>query len=149
MCRTTRLTTNLNSKIFLQLINGNLLASLTCELLEPFYMVSWQCSKNNALLTSLISNAAVLRNSYNNIAESPPGQSNYTTMEKNIKKAFEKTSYTTKISTLLNLHHYVLLLLTLAFDPRYGIDLFLSNLRQKVLRLLKWEVKKHSCRETV
>ena len=35
------------------------LVSLLNELLEPFYIVTQQCSKNNALLSSVIPHAAV------------------------------------------------------------------------------------------
>ena len=39
-------------------------------------------------------------------------------------------------------------LLTTAIDPRYKLNFFPKNLKNKVKRLLKSEVKNHSCRET-
>ena len=39
-------------------------------------------------------------------------------------------------------------LLTAAVDPRYRLDFFTANSKQEILRLLKSEVKNHSCRET-
>ena len=41
------------------------LVSLLIELLKPFYIVTQQCSKNNALLSSVIPHAAVLKKFYN------------------------------------------------------------------------------------
>ena len=39
-------------------------------------------------------------------------------------------------------------LLTTTIDPRYKLNFFPENLKSKVKRLLKSEVKFHSCRET-
>ena len=39
-------------------------------------------------------------------------------------------------------------LLTTTVDPRYWFEFFPANLKQKVVRLLKSEVKNYSCRET-
>ena len=39
-------------------------------------------------------------------------------------------------------------LLTTAVDPRYRLDFFPANLKQKVVRLLKSEVKNQGCCET-
>ena len=69
-------------------------------------------------------------------------------MAENIDKSFEKTFYTTNNSTRINLHDNDLFLLTTAVDPRYRLDFFPANLKQKVVRLLKSQVKNHSCRET-
>ena len=41
-----------------------------------------------------------------------------------------------------------MILLTTAIDPRYKLNFFPENLKNKVKRLLKSEVKNHSCRET-
>ena len=41
-----------------------------------------------------------------------------------------------------------LFLLTTAIDPRYKLNFFPENLKNKVKRLLKLEVKNHSCLET-
>ena len=69
-------------------------------------------------------------------------------MTKNIKEAFERRFYTTNNSTRINLYDKDLFLLTTAFDLQYRLDFFPANLQQKVVRLLKSEVKKHSCCET-
>ena len=39
-------------------------------------------------------------------------------------------------------------LLTTAVDPRYRLEFFPDYLKQNVVRLMKSEVKSHSCRET-
>ena len=36
-------------------------------------------------------------------------------------------------------------MLTTAVDPRYRLDFFLANLKQKVVRILKSEVQNHKC----
>ena len=41
-----------------------------------------------------------------------------------------------------------MILLTTAIDPRYKLNFFPENLKNKVKRQLKSEVKNHSCRET-
>ena len=126
------------------------LVSLLNELLEPFYIVTQKCSKNNALLSSVIPHAAVLKKFFNHKANSPPGpdQSSSTTLAENIEEAFERRFYTTNNSSRINLHDNDLFLLTTAVDPRYRLDFFSDNLRQKVVRILKSQVKNHSCRET-
>ena len=68
-------------------------------------------------------------------------------MAKNIEEAFERRFYTTNNSTRTNLHDNDLFLLTTAFDSRYRLDFFPANLKQKVVRLLKSQVKNHSYRE--
>ena len=57
-----------------------------------------QCSKNNALLSSVIQHAAVLKKVFNPKAYSPPGQSSFTTLAilaECIKKAFKRSFHTT------------------------------------------------------
>ena len=54
--------------------------SLQKELLEPFYIVTQKCSKNKALLSSVIPRAAVLKKIFNHKGYSPPGQSSSTTL---------------------------------------------------------------------
>ena len=86
-------------------MNGNIV-SLLNELLEPFYIVTQQCSKNNALLSSVISHAAVLKQSLKHKAYGPQGQSSSTalaTLAENIKKASERRFYTINDSTRINL----------------------------------------------
>ena len=39
-------------------------------------------------------------------------------------------------------------LLTTAIDPRYKLNFFPENLKNKVKRQLKSQIKNHSCRET-
>ena len=41
-----------------------------------------------------------------------------------------------------------MILLTTAVDPSHKLNFFPENLKNKVKRLLKSEVKNHSCRET-
>ena len=41
-----------------------------------------------------------------------------------------------------------MILLTTAIDPRYKLNIFPENLKNKIKRLLKSEVKNHGCRET-
>ena len=81
MSRSTWLTTNLNPKGENILTADELkLASLFNYLLVPFYTVTQQCSsKNNALLSSVIPHAAVLKKFFNHKASFPPGQSSSTT----------------------------------------------------------------------
>ena len=73
---------------------------------------------------------------------------NFGNLPENIKEAFKRRFYTTINSTRINLHDNDLFLLTTAVDPRYRLDFFHTNLKQKVVRLLKSEVKNYSCRET-
>ena len=49
------------------------LVSRLNELLEPFYIATQKCSKNNALLSSVIPHAAVLKKVFNHKANSPQG----------------------------------------------------------------------------
>ena len=121
------------------------------ELLEPFYVVTQQCSRNNALLSSVIPHAPVLKKFFYHKANNPPGQSGSTTLATlagNIVNAFEIRFYTTNNSTRLNLHDNDLFLLTTVVDPRYRLDFFPGNLKKEVVKLLKSKVKNHSCRET-
>ena len=102
------------------------------------------------MLSSVIPHAAVLKKFFNHKANSPPGpdQSSSTTLAETIEEAFERRFYTTNNSSRINLHDNDLFLLTTAVDPRYRLDFFSDNLRQKVVRILKSQVKNHSCRET-
>ena len=65
-----------------------------------------------------------------------------------IEEAFERRLYSTNDSLRINLHDNNLFLLTAAIDPKYKLNFFPKNLKNKVKRLLKSEVKNHSCRET-
>ena len=70
------------------------------ELLETFYKLKPQCSKNNALLSSVFPYAEVLT-FFNFKANSPSGQSGFTTLAtlaENIEEAFERRLYTTNNS---------------------------------------------------
>ena len=69
-------------------------------------------------------------------------------MAENIEETFERMFFTTNNSTRINLHDNNFFILTTAVDPRYRLDFFPANLKLKVLRLLKWQVKNHCCRET-
>ena len=127
------------------------LVSLLIELLEPFYIVTQQCSKNNALLSSVIPHAAVLKKFYNHKANITSSESSFTTLQslaESIEEAFERRLYSTNNSTRINLLDNNLFLLSTVIDPRYKLKFFPENLINKVKRLLKSEVKSHSCRET-
>ena len=105
------------------------------------------------MLSSVIPHAAVLKKFFNHKANNIPGldQSSCTTLAtlaENIEEVFEIRFYTTNNSSRINLHDNDLFLLTTAVDPRYRLDFFPDNLKQKVVRLLKSQVKNHSCRET-
>ena len=54
----------------------------------------------------------------------------------------------TNNSSRIYLHGKNLFLVTTAIDPKYKLNFFPENLKNKVKRLLKSEVKNHSCRET-
>ena len=55
------------------------LVSLLIEVLEPFYIVTQQCSKNNALLLSVIPHATALKMFFNHKANSTSTESSFTT----------------------------------------------------------------------
>ena len=88
------------------------LVSLLNELLEPFHIVTPKCSKNYALLSSVISHAAILKKVFNHKTNSPPAldQSSSTTLAESIEEAFERSFYTSN-STRINLHDNDLFLL--------------------------------------
>ena len=125
----------MNSKLVC-LLNG---------LLKPFYIETQQCSKSNALLSSVTLHAAVIKWFFNHKASSPSHQSsstNLASLAENIKEPFERKFYTICNSTRINLHDNDLFLPTTTVDSRYRLDFFPDNLKQKVVRLLKSEVKK-------
>ena len=100
------------------------LVSLLIELLEPFYIVTQQCSKNNALLSSVIPHAAVLKKFYNHKANITSSESSFTTLQslaESIEDAFEGRLYSTNNSSRIDLYDFNLFLLTTAFDPRYQL----------------------------
>ena len=105
------------------------------KLLEPFYIVTQQCSKNNSLLSSVIPHAAVLESFLNHKVNSQPGHSSSTTLAtfaENIEEAFKTRFYTTNNSILTNLHDNDLFLLTTVVDPRYQLEIFPANLKQRL-----------------
>ena len=69
-------------------------------------------------------------------------------MAESIDEAFKRRLYSTNNSSQINLHNNNLILLTTSTNPRYRLNFFPENLKNKVRRLLKSEVKNHSCRET-
>ena len=71
-----------------------------------------------------------------------------TTLAEIIEEARERRFYSTNNSSGLNLNDNSLLLVTTAVDPLYRISVFPPNLKLKVDKLLKLEVKTHGCRET-
>ena len=65
-----------------------------------------------------------------------------------IKVVFERKFYATNNSTRTNLNDNDFLLTT-AVNQQYRFDFLPANLQEKVVRLMKSEVKSYSCRETV
>ena len=77
------------------------LISLLIELLKLFYIVTQQCSKNNALLSSVIRRAAALKRYFNHKTNSNLSESSFTTLEslaESIEEAFERRLYSTNNS---------------------------------------------------
>ena len=77
------------------------LVSLFIELLKPFYIVTQQCSKNNALLSSVIRRAAALKRFFYHKTNSNLSESSFTTLESlvvSIEEAFERRLYSTNNS---------------------------------------------------
>ena len=77
------------------------LVCLFIKLLEPFYIVTQQCSKNNALLSSVIRRAAALKRFFNHKTNSNLSESSFTTLEslvESIEEAFERRLYSTNNS---------------------------------------------------
>ena len=76
------------------------------ELLEPFYIVTQQCCKNNALLSSVNPHAAALKRFFNYKTNSTSSESSFTTLEslaESIEEAFERRLYSTNNSSRINL----------------------------------------------
>ena len=57
------------------------LVSLLIKLLEPFFIVTQQCSKINALLLSVIRHAAAIKRYFNHKTNSNSSKSSFTTLE--------------------------------------------------------------------
>ena len=113
-------------------------------LLETFYIVTQQCNKNNAQVWCRMHKHwifYVLANSLENSSVS-------TTSAEIIEDSCVKRLYTTNNKSRLKLNDYSLLLVTTTVDPRYRLSVFPPNLKSKVDKLLKLEVKTHGCRET-
>jgi len=103
------------------------------------------------LLSNVILHAAALKRYFNHKVNSTSSESSFTTLEslaENIEEAFKRRWCSTNNSSQINLHDNNLFLLTTAIDPRYKLNFFSENLKNKVKRLLKLEVKNHSCRKT-
>ena len=127
------------------------LVCLIIKLLEPLYIVTQQCSKINALFLSVIRHAAPLKRFFNHKTNSNSSESSFTTLEslaESLEEAFERRLYSINNSSRIDLHVSNLVLLTTAINPGYKLKFFPKNLKNKVKRLLKSEVKNHSCRET-
>ena len=100
------------------------LVSLLIELLEPFYIVTQQCSKNNALLPSVIPYKVVLKRFFNHKANNSLSESSFTTLEslaESIEEAFERRLYSTNNSSRINFQDNNLFLLTTAIVLRYKL----------------------------
>ena len=83
------------------------LVSLLIELLEPFYIVTQQRSKNNALLSTVIPHAAVFKKFYNHKENITSSESNFTTLQslaKSIEKAFKRRLYSANNSLRINFY---------------------------------------------
>ena len=68
------------------------LVCLLVKLLEPFYIVKQQCSKNKTLLFSVIRHAAALKRLFNHKTNSNSSESSFTTFEslaESTEEAFE------------------------------------------------------------
>ena len=76
------------------------------------------------------------------------GSTTLANLAESIEETFEKRFYATNNSTRITLHDNDLFLLTTAVDPRYRLDFFPANPKQKVVRLMKSELKNHSCCKT-
>ena len=103
------------------------------------------------MLSSVIRRAAALKRFFNHKTNSNLSESSFTTLEslaESIEEAFERRLYSTNNSKQINLHDNDLFLLTTGIDLSYKLNFFPENLKNKVKRLLKSEVKNHSCRET-
>ena len=77
------------------------LLSLLIELLKPFYIVTQQCSKKNALLSSVVRRAAALKRFFYHKTNSNLSESSFTTLEslaESIEEAFERRLYFTNNS---------------------------------------------------
>ena len=72
-------------------------------------------------------------------------QSSSTTLAKNIEEALVIKFYATNNSKRINFHDNDLFLVTTAVDLRYRLEFYPANLKQKVVKLLKSQVKNHSC----
>ena len=108
------------------------LVSLLIELLKPFYIVTQQCSKNNALLSSVIRRAAALKRFFNHKTNSNLSESSFTTLEslaESKEEAFKIRFYSINNSSQINLYDNNLFLLTTAIDPRYKLNFFPENLK--------------------
>jgi len=109
-------------------IKSSLLSSsLLTKLLEPFYIVTQQCCKNNALLSSVIPHAAALKRVFNHKANSTSSKSSFTTLEsvaESIEEAFKKRLYSTNNSSRIYIHNNNLFLVTTAIDLRYNHKFF-------------------------
>ena len=78
------------------------LFSLLIEVLEPFYLVTQQCSKNNALLLKVIPHATALKRFFNLKANSTSIESSFITLEslaESIEEAFERRLYSSNNSS--------------------------------------------------
>ena len=126
------------------------LVSLLIKLLKPFCIVTQQFSKNSALLSCVIRRAAAWKRFFNNKTKSYSSESSFTNLEslaERIEEAFERRLYSINNSLRINLHDNNLFLLTTAIDPKYKLNFFPENHKNKVKRLLKIDVKNHSFRK--
>ena len=125
----------------LQLKNGNwMITLLYCSNL---FFVTKECSKNNALLSSIIPHAKLLTKFVNYYESSEKASDVCKILAKNIGEACVRRFYTNNNN--LNMNDNKLLLVTTAVDPRYRLSAFPSYLKNNVKELLKLEVKKHIC----
>ena len=93
--------------------------------------------------------ATALKSFFNHKTNITLSENSYTPLEsfaESKEEAFERRLYSINNSSRINLHDNNLFLLTTTIDPRYKLDFFPENLKNKVKRLLKSELKNQSCR---
>ena len=103
-----------------------------------FIFVSKECSKNNILLSSVISHAKSLTKFVNFYENSEEVSNVCKTLAKNIEKACERRFYTSNNN--LNMNYNKLLLVTTTVDLRYRLSAFPSYLKNNVKEQLKINV---------
>ena len=113
------------------------LVNFLIELLEPFYVVTQPCSKKKLITIKCNLSRSSIKNVFwlNHKANSTPSESSFTPLEslaENVEEAFERRFYSTNNSSRIYLHGNNLFLVTTAIDPRYKLNYFPENLKNKL-----------------